>query len=356
MAISNAITEPADRPAAKELIISADSHVMEPHDLWSSQIPARFTQPVPTFPPPKVGEGFQHHPGGQDPYQRVKEMAQDGVSAEVLYPTLGLSLFGLDDAALQEECFRVYNDWLIEYCKPNLDRLVGIPCIPIYDAQKAVKELERCHAAGLQGALIWQAPHPDLPFTSDHYKPFWEAAQALDAPISLHILTGHNYSKGGLGRKGEEAYRGSVNLKAAEAINALFDVIFYGVLDRYPRLKFVVVENEIGWIPFILQQWDYYYRRFIGTNPISIKEAPSFYFYRQVFATFFNDAVGGHNLAWWGHDNCMWSNDFPHPNSTWPNSLKVIDRDLGHLPADARAKLVRENVIKLYGMKLPQPV
>ncbi len=342
--------------AEKEIIVSADSHVMEHHEFWKSRVPDRFSEPVPEFPPPQLGVGFSGHPGGYDPHERVKEMSQDGVSAEVLYPTLGLRLFGLDDARLQEECFKVYNDWLIEYCAPNTDRLIGIPCIAMYDVKHAVKELERCCANGLKGALIWQVPHPDLPFYSEHYIPFWEAAQALNAPISLHILTGHNYSKGGLDRKGPEAYRGSVNIKAFEAMNALFDLIWYGILDRYPNLRVVTVENEIGWIPFILQQWDYYYRRFLKTNPTGIEHEPSFYFYRNMNATFFNDAVGGHNLAWWGHDNCMWSNDFPHPNSTWPNSLKVIERDLGHLPADARAKLVRENVIKLYGMKVPEPV
>src|SRR2546421_9018001 len=97
----------ASKPT-EEVIISADSHVMEPHDLWSNPLSGRFGDAAPTFPPPKVGEGFQAHPGGQDPRARITEMETDGVSAEVLYPTLGLSLFGLDDAALQEACFRVY--------------------------------------------------------------------------------------------------------------------------------------------------------------------------------------------------------------------------------------------------------
>src|SRR5579862_9035260 len=92
-----------------EIIVSADSHVMEPHDLWTNGVPARLKDQAPVFPPPKVGEGLQHHPGGNDPHARIKEMAQDGVSAEVLYPTLGLSLFGQDDPELQEACFRVYN-------------------------------------------------------------------------------------------------------------------------------------------------------------------------------------------------------------------------------------------------------
>jgi predicted TIM-barrel fold metal-dependent hydrolase len=179
-------------------------------------------------------------------------------------------------------------------------------------------------------------------------------------PVNLHILTGHNYSKDGLGatgqRAGVEHYRGSVNLKAFDAINALFDLIFYGVLERYPRLKIVIVENEIGWIPFFLQQWDYYYRRKTERTAPPVSQTPSDYFYRQVYATFFDDAVGGHNLSWWGLDNCMWSNDYPHHNSTWPNSREVIARHLGHLRPEDRAKLVHGNVAALYGLKVPAAV
>lgn len=339
---------------SQELLISADSHVMEPPDLWVTGVPAAFRDQAPRFPPHRVGEGFQKHPGGQDPHARIKEMAEDGVSAEVLYPTLGLDLFALDDAAMQEACFRTYNDWLIQYCQVALNRLVGIPCISVYNIDHAVEEFERCHKAGLRGAIIWQAPHRDLPFHSSHYDRFWAAAQDLDAPVSLHILTGHSYHKNKDGRKGVEHYRGSVNLKLLDIANALFELIFYGVLDRYPKLRIVTVENEIGWMPFILQQWDYYYRRFRAENPPPIKKDPSEYFSQQVYATFFNDRVGGRNLEWWGEDNCMWSNDFPHPNSTWPNSRKVIARDLGHLPKPIRTKLLSANAAKLYNMDLAE--
>jgi len=342
-----------------EVLISADSHVSEDGDLWADRLPAKFRDAAPRFPNRRERAGdsrFQEKTGGWDPNQRLTEMLTDGVSAEVLYPTLGLRLFGQDDLDLQEACFRVYNDWIIEYCSVAPDRLVGVGCVSVYDIDHAVQELERCKKSDLRGALIWQAPHPDLPFTSDHYERLWAAAQDLDMPINLHILTGHNYSKNLGGRSGPESYRGSVNLKAFDAINALFDLIFYGVLERYPRLKVVIVENEIGWIPFFLQQWDYYYRRFHETNPPPITRLPSEYFNRQVYATFFDDAVGGHNLGWWGVDNCMWSNDYPHPNSTWPNSRQVIARDLGHLPPDVRAKLVRENVARLYGLKIPVAV
>ena len=299
------------------VIISSDSHVMEPVDLWKKGVPEKYREDAPLFPPHKVGEGFQHHAGGWDPHARIKEMEKDGLSAEVLYPTLMLDLFALDDAGMQEACFRVYNDWLIDYCSVDTNRLIGIPAIPVYNIDVGIKELERCHKAGLKGAIIWQAPHPDLPFHSSHYDKFWAAAQDLDTPVSLHILTGHSYNKD-KERKGVERYRGSVNLKLMDIANGLFELVFYGVLERYPKLKIVTVENECGWLPWIVQQWDYYYNRFRKQNPPPITKNPSEFVHNQVYSCFFNDSVCGHNLEWWGQDNIMWSNDFPHPNSTWP--------------------------------------
>src|SRR5215831_7594214 len=238
------------------VIVSADSHVMEPVDLWKTRVLEKYREAAPLFPPHKLGEGFQQRAGGWEPNARIGEMEADGLSAEVLYPTLLLKMFALSDAGLQQACFRAYNDWLIEYCSVDRERLVGVPAISVYDIDNAVKELWRCREAGLRGALIWQAPHPDLPFHSKHYDKLWAVAQDTEAPISMHILTGHSYHVGE--RKGVEHYRGSVNLKLADVTNALFDFIFYGVLERFPRLKLITVENESGWLPFVVQQWDYY--------------------------------------------------------------------------------------------------
>ena len=116
--------------------------------------------------------GIGEKPGGWDPKARVQEMAVDGVSAEVLYPTLGLRLFALEDAELQEACFEIANDWLIDYCNAHPDKLVGVPSVSLYNIDNAIKELERCKKAGLVGCLIWQVPPPHLPFTSDHYNRF----------------------------------------------------------------------------------------------------------------------------------------------------------------------------------------
>ena len=256
--------------AGFEVLISSDSHVMEPSEILAERAPQAFKEKVPRFPKLEVGSSFQTHPGGSDPTQRIKEMETDGLSAEVLFPTYLLPHFAMDDAKLQEVSFRAYNDWLIEYCNASPKRLIGIAAISVYDIDAAVKELERCAKAGIKGSIIWQAPHPDLPFHSEHYNKFWAASQDLAIPVHLHILTGHGYHKEsvfGNKRTGVEAYRGSVNLKLKEIIDAYFELIFYGVFERYPKLRFVSVENEIGWMPFMLQQWDYYYNRFKKVNP-----------------------------------------------------------------------------------------
>ena len=283
-------------------------------------------------------------------------METDGVSAEVLYPTLALRLFSIADPALQEACFRVYNDWLVEYARVAPERLVGIACISMWDIDRAVQEMARCRNAGLRGALIWEVPNPDLPFRAPHYDPVWAAAQELDMPVNLHILTtgAERPPLPGASAQMNRLYT-NVNTRIAEISGALFDFVAGGILQRYPGLKLVMVENEIGWIPFYLQQLDYYY--FVKSGKpmegVPIARLPSEYFARQVYATFFNDPIGGQLLAHWGQDNCMWSNDYPHGNSTWPNSRQVITRDLGHLTPAIRAKVLSENVARLYGLKLP---
>jgi predicted TIM-barrel fold metal-dependent hydrolase len=92
--------------------------------------------------------------GAQDKNKRVSEIAADGVSAEVLYPTHGLKCLSLNDHDLEAACCRVFNDWLIDYCSAAPDRLVGIAALSMYDIDSAVKEPERCRKAGMRGSVI----------------------------------------------------------------------------------------------------------------------------------------------------------------------------------------------------------
>jgi uncharacterized protein len=282
-------------------------------------------------------------------------MAQDGVNREVLYPTLGLALFGLDDIETHEQACRAYNDWLIDYCAVDPDALLGVAMIPSYNADVAINEIERCSNLGLRGVLLWQTPHPDLPFSSHHYDPVWEAASARSMPVSLHILTGFDYSRAQMRAEARptpmEIIHGAVNGKLASVTNALFDLIFSGVFDRFAQLQVVLVENEVGWLPFVIDQYDYYVNRFRGTWPIDIEQAPSCYFAEHVSATFFRDPWAGRLMEWWGHSNLLWSNDYPHPNSTWPDSRQAVARMLGGLPPDVIERVIRGNAERLYGTK-----
>jgi predicted TIM-barrel fold metal-dependent hydrolase len=336
-------------PIADNLLISADSHVVEDPTLWKDRLPAALRDSAPSYPALSVGGPFQAHPGGHDPQERIKEMAADGVSGEVLYPSLAMDQYSLEDSRLQEACFRVYNDWIIEYCAVAPERLFGIGMISTYNIEHAVAELQRCKGAGLRGAMIWQAPPETLAFSTDHYEAFWSAAQDLQMPVNLHILTGAPYRpfpRSNGRRIAFQAMRNSTNMKLLYASNALSDIVLSGVLERHPRLRIVFVENEVSWIPFYLAQYDKYLSR--GNLETSTTLAPSEYFRLQVYATFFNDPPAAWVLPHWGTDNCMWSNDYPHPNSTWPHSRAVIERDLGHLTAEQRTKLTRGNVTALY--------
>ena len=289
-------------------------------------------------------------PGGWDPLERMKDMVTDGVAAEVLYPSLGLGLFCLEDAALQEALFRTYNDWLIEYCQKVPDRLFGIALISMFDIDHAIAEMKRCKEQDCRHDDLASAAS-QAAFTSEHYERFWAASQDLELPVHLHILTGFGDSMHRQTSHGIKRYRIGVQ-QTREIEDALFDIIFTGVLERYPRLKVVSVENEIGWMPFWLGQCDKAFKRHRHSERLTIDKLPSEYFRRQVYATFFNDPVGAKLFSWWGCDNFMWSNDYPHQNSTWPNSRDVIARDMGHLDPADREKLLNSNVTELYQIKV----
>jgi predicted TIM-barrel fold metal-dependent hydrolase len=341
------------------VLLDADAHVKESADLWAERLPAALRDQAPRFAGEGPGPG-----GGADPNLRVGEMAQDGVYATILHPTRGMHLFHIEDAPLQEACMRAYNDYLIEYCSVAPDRLYGIALIPVYNIDNAVKELERCRKAGLVGAMVWMTPHPDLPFSkADHYDRFWAAAQDTQTPITIHINTGFDYvsltpqeKRGGA----SEYCHAAVNARLNDAAGAMLDIIFTGAFDRYPQMKLVLAETEVGWLPFYLQQFDHSVKRFGSRRPIvpHLELLPSEYFARQIYATFLEDPVGSQNFAWWetGVDHCMWSTDYPHSRTSWPHSRELMQKLMGHLPAADMKKLVHDNVAQLFGMKVPELV
>lgn len=336
--------------------ISADSHMSEPLDLWEKRLPEKLRAGAIRLRH-EYGTGFYARAGAYDPRERLKDMARDRIVAEVLYPTFGKDMYDTDRAPeVAEACARVYNDWIIEFCQESPDRLWGQAEICLWNMENAVRELERCRKAGLVGATIWMVPPEEIPFSSDHYERFWAAAQDIEMPVSMHINTGFGpyvaEVRGTGPRDGIESLKRTATGHKQLTADALTDIIGSGVLERYPRLKIVVAEVEVGWIPFWLAELDKRSRR--RTLPLM----PSEYFYRQCYSTFTEDEVGGHLLEWYGQDNFLWSTDYPHVGlgNIWLYSDEVIGRTLGHLRTEVRAKVLRENVAKLYGKSIPAPM
>lgn len=343
-----------------EIRISADSHMAEPFDLWEKRLPAKLRDRAQRYPSGRYGAGLHLRAGGWDPAARLKDIAADGISAEVLYPTLGKDMYRQGkhpDPELTEASAHAYNDWMIEFCQEAPDRLWGQAEIVLWDIDHAVQELRRSKKSGLRGATIWMIPPEGLSFASDHYERFWAAAQDLEMPVSMHINQGFGpYGADRDSLRGDfvESVAFTCGGHKAIAMQALTEIICSGVLERYPGLKIVMAELEVGWIPFWLEDVD---RRFLKSREHSrFPLLPSEYFNRQIYATFTQDEVGGFLLQRWGADNFMWSNDYPHPGCIWPHSDEVIALTLSHLSPEIRAKALCENAARLYGMPIPAPM
>jgi predicted TIM-barrel fold metal-dependent hydrolase len=339
-------TERAGAVLPETPFVSADSHVVEDPALWKDVLdPALWGE---------LQSSFGQKPGAYDAAARIPEMAVDGVGAEVLYPSLAMKLFTLEPEP-QTECFHRYNEWLAEFCALAPDQLVGVGLIPAYDIDRAVEEVRWCDEHGLRGVQIWQSPHPDLPFTSDHYDRFWAEAAARGLPVSLHAITGFDHSRAlfqsmGAGEQidGVSFFR-VTNHCVFSVMDTLLDLLFSGTLDRFPELKVVLVENEVGWIPFALDQWDFFFHRF--DRDIGLQRAPSECFHDHVYATFLTEGNVAAVVDEIGGGNIMWSNDYPHGMSTWPNSRALLPSKLAGLDAGEVDAVLASNAASLYGIR-----
>jgi predicted TIM-barrel fold metal-dependent hydrolase len=334
---------------AGEQIISADSHMAEPLDLWETRLPQQFKDRALRFPNLKLYETNHHlRAGGWDPTERLKDLAFDGISAEVLYPTLAKQAWLTGDPAFEEACCRVYNDWMVEFCSAAPERLWGLAMLSYWNIDNAVAELERCKKAGLRGSYAPTGPAEEIPYSSDHYDKFWAASEEMDMPVNLHINSGFGYAN----RNSKRAGMLPDGVHKFDCLKAIGDMVGAGVLERHPNLKIVVAEAGVGWIPFFAQEYDAYTTQRRSKLPMR----PSEYVWRQVYGAFISDEVGGYLLGKYGQDNFMWSNDYPHPACIWPGAHGVIARDLGHLTPEARAKVICLTAAELYnGGRLPPP-
>jgi predicted TIM-barrel fold metal-dependent hydrolase len=294
-------------------------------------------------------KGFEAAPASVwDPAARITDQDRDGLQAEVIYTSMGMPLYGLDDVALREACFQAYNDWAVEYCSHDPKRLLPLGLVTLEDIGAGVKELERIAKKGMRGAMIWAEPPDDRPYSHPDYEPFWAAAQDLNMPLSLHILTARS-GTGANPTSGNDFLLSLATLHH-QIERSICVMIYGGVLEKFPRLKIVSAENDVGWMPYLMYRLDTIQHRLGALGNLKLSMRASDYIKRQVYATFIADPVFVDSLHRYGPDNTMWSSDYPHTAATFPRSREIVAKRLGNLPEDDLRKIVRDTAAKVYGI------
>ncbi len=359
----------------KTTVISGDSHVLEPFDLWKKALGPRYGDRVPQLVPgPNGAKGAYLFCGketvlvdelvsadgdarlkslikaGHDPVEREKLLDEDGVTAEVLNSTWTLYAMRIDDPELRRACCAVFNDWLAHFCSHNPKRLFGVAMIPIDDVAWGVREVERVAKLGLKGVTIHAALPDGLPPYRDKiYDRFWRACESLGLPVTLHIVTGRvrdpfTYH----GKEEREEAPASFIEMFQEVMPVLArDFIFGGILDRHPRLKLILSEYEASWIPMFRYRLDRI-ERFPGLS--KLKKHARQYLDDNVYCGIIKDPFAKMFRKEIGIGRLIWGSDFPHPNCTFPDTLKVIDKILDGIPATDRKKILEDNVRKAYNI------
>ncbi|HJQ84256.1 MAG TPA: amidohydrolase family protein [Candidatus Binatia bacterium] len=368
---------------ATERIISADSHVNPPKDLWTKAAPAALRDRAPHVESTPQGdfwivdakisgaigldasagrkpEEFKPHgltykdmrPGSYDPKARLEDMDTDGVDAEVLYfggPVTQLAT----DNTLRMFVVRTYNDWMAELSTAAPGRLIGLAHIPLLDLDEAVAELRRVAKLGIRGFHV--DPFPDergaKPLWDPAYEPFWSAVEETGLPMSFHIVGPRNQNVAATFMNPtpgvKETFIAIAPISICEVVSTL---VFTGILERHPKLRFVLVECGIGWLPYFIERMDQTFEKHRFWTKSIIGEKPSTYWFRQGHATFIRDLAGVAERHRAGLRNIMWSTDYPHSDSTWPRSREALAEHFQDVPAAERALIAGGNCAALYGL------
>jgi predicted TIM-barrel fold metal-dependent hydrolase len=283
-----------------------------------------------------------------DPELRVRDMDRDGVQAEVIFGILGAAT-RLGDHEAATEMFRIYNDWLADFCRHAPDRYIGLACLPYGDIDAAVLEIHRVARLGLRGVELscsWDME----PMWHPVWEPLWKAVDEVDRPLHFHTFPTLPPDKvtqqTGLTRRA--AFFTVVSGFQLNLANIIAAVIGAGVLERYPRIRISFGESGIGWLPYVLDRMDFEWEDRFRDLGLTMK--PSDYWRRQCKATFQFDRIGAKLIDDIGVETLMWGSDYPHPDGVWPESSKYIDEQFAHLPPEVARQITCENAARFYGL------
>ena len=364
-------------------IISSDNHVIEPADLWTNRGESKFKDSMPhierfeegdwwvcqgrkmidvsaggeqlglRFEEPEkqtmVAWAEDVRPGGYIPEEHVKDMNSDGVDVSIIYPTVGLILYGVQGSELVSSLMRTYNDWLGEFCSAVPKKLKGIAMLNVDDVREGVKELERCAKMGFTGAMIPTYPPEGRLYDKPEYEPLWAAAQDLGMPLSLHVGT----------ERLEYSHMDNLGPNAITNVDhwvrmALGSLLFGGVFERYPKLYVGSVEHEVSWALHFLTRADFCYtqltKELAGDYRFKGDALPSDFFRSNCFLGFQEDTLGIEQRNRIGVDTLMWGADYPHLESTFPRSREILEHILGDCTEAEKAKIVGGNAARVYNL------
>jgi predicted TIM-barrel fold metal-dependent hydrolase len=386
-------------------IVSADDHVIEPPELWQNHVSRRLRDLAPkvlriavTPDDPRVPVKMRDHvveaddgtdfwsyddklvplaglnatagqaredytldpvnfdqirPGCLDPIARVADMDLDGVVASLAFPSFtgfcGRVFVEAKDKDVAIACVQAYNDWMLDdWCGAAPTRLIPLCLIPLWNVEAAVKEMQRVAGKGARAIAFSENPSklglPSIHDANRSWDPIFRAAVDLQLPLCMHIG-----SSSGTIRTSDDAPASIwVGLVPMNSQITLFDWLLSDTLQRHPELQLVLSEGGIGWIPYVLERVDYSWEHQGAWTNTTIRERPSTYFRQHFHGCFISDKHGIKNLDSIGVDNVMLETDYPHSDSTWPNSLDAARAALAGLDESSIYKVSRGNAERLF--------
>ena len=292
-----------------------------------------------------------------DPVARLADMDINHTEASLCFPTFprfcGQTFQEAQDKEVALACVRAYNDWMVEeWCGGSGGRLIPLIIVPLWDVDLAVAEVRRNAARGVRAVCFSELPAKlGLPsIHTGYWDPFFAECAASGVVINMHI--GSSSSMATASPDAPSAV--AITLSFNYALVSMCDYLFSGVFVRFPNLTVAYSEGQMGWIPFVLQRADDVWHEHRGWAGVAdkIPEPPSTYFFKNVYACFFRDQFGIDVIDKVGADNITFETDYPHTDTTWPDSLKVVTEMLEGVPDQIVYKLLRGNAIKMLGLGL----
>ncbi len=363
----------------KYLMVSADTHANEPADLWAKRIEPEYRDRIPHietdakgdmwnvvegYRPTKiriaamVGQDKERNGSGATIEGRQADHKRDGIDAEVIFPNKGLAMWATPDPVFAMAQCRVWNTWAWEFYGPNNDTMSPMAALGTGDIPGTLAEIERVAKLGFRGLTL-----PCKPIFGSHdvddpnynlpmYDPMWSLLEEVNLPITFHVSTGRDprASKGNGG-----AVINYVSHSLSPTIEPMANLCGSGVLERFPKIKFALIEAGIGWIPWALEAMDEAYRKHHFWVRPKMQGLPSDYFKQHGAAAFQEDPVGLALVEQFGlTDNMMWANDYPHHEGTWPHSAAAIERTMSGIGEETRAKILGLNANRVFDFGLPE--